>query len=141
MHKSGTIICLMLLSPAFSVSHAQDTEVVANIRCLIVGAQLSKSADANRRSVGMMEVMYYLGRVDRFLQMPNLEALIERESTKMTTTELTSEAVRCGKILAEKGNCCSESATAWFFETRHRATRNLNPLNNVWVPAESNYIR
>lgn len=103
MHKSGTIICLMLLSPAFSVSHAQDTEVVANIRCLIVGAQLSKSADANRRSVGMMEVMYYLGRVDRFLQMPNLEALIERESTKMTTTELTSEAVRCGKILAEKG--------------------------------------
>jgi hypothetical protein len=127
MNKSATIIGVMLLSPAFSVSHAQDAEAVANIRCLIVGAQLSKSPDATRRSVGMMEVMYYLGRLEKHLQMSDLEALIERESSKMTATELAAEAVRCGTILAEKGQLLQRIGNSLVLRDQEQGDKKSKP--------------
>jgi hypothetical protein len=95
----ASILVLLLFSP----SYAQDAETAADVRCLVVGIQMSRSLDATQRASGSMVVMYYLGRLDKALPGPNLEQLIANEASQISATEFKAEATRCGKSLVEKG--------------------------------------
>jgi hypothetical protein len=86
-----------------SVAHPQDVETVADVRCVVVGMQMSRSFDATQQASGTMVVMYYLGRLDRVVSGPNLEGLIVSAASQMSTVEFQTEAARCGKSLIEKG--------------------------------------
>ena len=74
-----------------------------DVRCLVVGIQMSRSLDATQHSSAMMVVMYYLGRLDRAVPGPNLEGLVANTASQMSTSEFQTEAARCGTSLIEKG--------------------------------------
>jgi hypothetical protein len=103
MNRSAISASLILLLACSYVSQAQDVETTRNVRCLIVGAQLSKSPDASQRSFGIMEVMYYFGRLDQAHHDLDLERLIAGEALTMNAAELATQATTCSSILAEKG--------------------------------------
>jgi len=103
MKRAGIGFASMLALTLLSVGHAQDVETAADVRCLVVGMQMSRSLDATQQSSGMMVVMYYLGRLDRVVPGPNLEGLVANEASRMNIAEFKTEAARCGKSLVEKG--------------------------------------
>ena len=94
------VICIALLS---SAAKASDLERIGDIRCLLVGSQMSKSLDKNQQTFGTIVVMFYLGRLDNYFQEANLEKLIENEASMLSTEDLQIEAERCRKTLIEKG--------------------------------------
>jgi hypothetical protein len=95
-------VLILALSPFF-LAHAQDAETAADVRCVVVGIQMSRSLDATQQTSGPMVVMYYLGRLDRVVPGPNLEDLIANAASQMSTVEFQTDAARCGKLLIEKG--------------------------------------
>jgi|ERR1700722_9507733 len=99
--KIGFVFILVL--PLFSRANAQDVETIADVRCLLVGIQMSRSLDATQRASGTMVVMFYVGRLDRVVLGPKLEDLIANEASHMSSAEFITEATRCGKSLVEKG--------------------------------------
>ncbi len=101
MKKARIGFALILALPLFS--QAQDAETAADVRCVVVGIQMSRSLDATQQASGTMVVMYYLGRLDRVFPGPNLEGLIVNAASQMSTAEFQTEATRCGKLLIEKG--------------------------------------
>jgi hypothetical protein len=103
MKRARFGFAVMLALTLLSVAHAQDVETAADVRCLVVGIQMSRSLDATQHSSAMMVVMYYLGRIDRAVPGPNLEGLVANTASQMSTSEFQTEAARCGKSLIEKG--------------------------------------
>lgn len=94
---------LILSFISVSLAHAQDAEIASDVRCVVVGLEMSRLPEATQQTSGTMLVMYYLGRLDRVVAGPNLEGLIANAASQMSTAELQSEAVRCGKALIQKG--------------------------------------
>jgi hypothetical protein len=103
MKRARIGLVLILAVPLFSPAHAQDAETAADVRCVVVGIQMSRSLDATQQTSGTMVVMYYLGRLDRVVPGPNLEGLIVNAASQMSTAQFQTEAARCGKSLTEKG--------------------------------------
>ena len=103
MKRERIGFALILALPPFSLAQAQDAETAADVRCVVVGIQMSRSLDATQQASGTMVVMYYLGRLDRVVPGPNLEGLIANTVSQMSTAEFQTEAARCGKSLIEKG--------------------------------------
>jgi hypothetical protein len=103
MKRARIGFVFILALSLFSLAHAQDTETAADVRCVVVGIQMSRSLDATQQTSGAMVVMYYLGRLDRAIPGPNLEELIANAASQMSTVEFQTDAARCGKLLIEKG--------------------------------------
>ncbi len=82
---------------------AQDAETIADVRCVIVGMKFAGMADPTQRSAGMMLSMYYIGRLDGRVPKLDIEALMIKEISTMTTTDYGFEAKRCGASLTDKG--------------------------------------
>jgi hypothetical protein len=72
MKRAGISFASILALALLSVAHPQDVETVADVRCVVVGMQMSRSFDATQHASGAMVVMYYLGRLDRVVPGPNL---------------------------------------------------------------------
>jgi hypothetical protein len=94
--------CILALS-LFTPVYADDAEIVADVRCVLIGMQMIGLPDVAQHSNGMMTVMYYLGKLDRANPKLDIEGLIVHEAAKMTIAESQSEARRCGNALIEKG--------------------------------------
>jgi len=82
---------------------AQDAETIADVRCVIVGMKLVGIADPTQQSAGMMLSMYYIGRLDGRVPKLDIEELMIKEISTMTTSDYGSEAKRCGASLTDKG--------------------------------------
>lgn len=81
---------------------------VADAQCMIVGAQLSASKDAQQRVPGQMILMYYLGRIDGRSPKADLRTLIKNQTQKMTEADFKSAASRCGKEFSARGDAVVE---------------------------------
>lgn len=94
-------ICVVLTTlPA----RAQDTEVLADVRCAAVGIVIGRN-DPGRRAAGMMLSLYYLGRLDgRAAPNLDIEGTLLKQMSAMTAADYVSEAKRCGAKLTEKGH-------------------------------------
>jgi hypothetical protein len=103
MKKSAVAFGIVCLSLLFSVAKAYDLDRIGDIRCLLVGSQMTKSIDTNQKTFGTIIVMFYLGRLDNNFQESNLEKLIENEASKLSVEEIKIEADRCRKTLVAKG--------------------------------------
>jgi len=88
-------------------ARAQDAETIADVRCVIVGAKFGAMADPSQRSAGMMLSFYYIGRLDGRMPKLDLEELMIKELSTMTTSDFGSEAKRCGASLTDKGQAIS----------------------------------
>jgi hypothetical protein len=102
MPNSFKLFGLVVLSTLCSAAFAEEAPAPADIRCLMVGMQLSTLADANQRTGGNMLAIYYLGRLEKFSP-KQLEDAISKESRSIAPADFQTEAARCGKILMEKG--------------------------------------
>jgi hypothetical protein len=78
-----------------------------DIRCVIVGMQLSVSNDPAQRTAGNMLAMYYVGRLDQYSEKV-LEDAVFKELPAMTPELFKFEAGRCGGILIEKGQALTQ---------------------------------
>jgi hypothetical protein len=84
-------------------ARAQDAEIIADVRCVIVGIRLAGMADPSQESAGTMLSLYYIGRLDGRAPKLDVEDLMIREISRMTTQDFASESKRCGASLTEKG--------------------------------------
>ena len=79
------------------------SDPIDDVRCVVVGMRISSLADRDQRSAGLMTELFFLGGLDSIVPRPDIRSLIVKVSEEMTTVEFKSEAVRCGKVLSEKG--------------------------------------
>jgi hypothetical protein len=106
MAKHRSLFLGVVLAVALAICgkvHAQSADTIADVHCVIVGARLASSADANERSRGAMLLIYYLGRLDGRSPTLDLEHLVLSEAAHVTPAELQSETRRCSEALASKG--------------------------------------
>jgi len=98
---------LTVLAGALTLSSAQapaqDPETIADVRCLIVGMKFVGMTDPTQQSAGMMLSMYYIGRLDGRVPKLDIEELMIKQISAMTTADYGSEAKRCGASLTDKG--------------------------------------
>jgi hypothetical protein len=84
-------------------ARAQDTESISDVRCVLVGMKFVQMTDPSLHEAGNMLTMYYIGRLDGRVPSLDIEELIVREVSQMTTADYGSEAKRCGASLSGKG--------------------------------------
>jgi hypothetical protein len=102
MNIQNSCCAVVLTLGIASAAVAQAVPPPADIRCLIVGMQLSNATDANQRTGGNILTMYYSGRLEHY-SAKVLEDAIFKESLIIKPAEFESEAGRCGRNLMEKG--------------------------------------
>jgi len=127
MKRARIIFGFTLGLPFFSIAHAQDAGTIADVRCLLVGSQMSRSLDTTQQSFGTIAIMYFLGRLDRILQTSDLEALIASEASAMSAAELRTEAIRCGKIIVEKGQLLQRIGNNLVFRDQRQSEKKSTP--------------
>jgi hypothetical protein len=91
----------LFLLPAYAQAPQGDT--IEDVRCVIVGMKLVGSGNSTQQSAGMMDALYYIGRLDGREPKLDIEVLLAKEFVKMTPTDFSHEATRCGGHLTEKG--------------------------------------
>jgi hypothetical protein len=83
--------------------YAQDSDTVADIRCVAVGIRDAELPNSTQKSTGTLLVLYYLGRLDGRNPTLDLEKLLAEQIAKMTDADYATESRRCGQILSTKG--------------------------------------
>lgn len=96
-------VLVVISGLASAPTHAQDALTIADVHCVIVGMELSATADSASRSRGVFLALYYTGRLDGRTPKFDFENLLIEETNKMSGTEYASEMKRCGAELAAKG--------------------------------------
>ena len=100
----GSALGMTLLATLSASADAQPpSETVADVQCLVVGAQLAASPDQQQKLVGSMMAIYFLGRIDGRSPAVELQELLKQEATKLTGSELGRAARRCGAQLSARG--------------------------------------
>jgi hypothetical protein len=74
-----------------------------DVRCIVVGARLSNSADPNQRAAGQMFLVYFLGRIDGRWPGADLEKLLKRETNSDILLETDAIAMKCGTQFSARG--------------------------------------
>jgi len=82
--------------------HLPRSELVTDVRCVIIGIKLAGMTDVSRQSAGTMLTLYYIGRLEGRAPKVDLEDLIFKEIKTMEPGGFDSEARRCGQGLADK---------------------------------------
>lgn len=78
-------------------------KTVADVQCVVVGARLSGSQNQTQSHAAEMLLSYFLGRIDGRSPHANLEVLVEREAGKMTASDFSNWARRCGVEFSARG--------------------------------------
>ncbi len=82
---------------------AQDADTVADIRCVAVGIRSAALPDSHQKSAGLLMALYFIGKLDGRDPTIDLKARLSEQLAKMTATDFTTEAARCGNTLSTKG--------------------------------------
>ena len=99
----GCLLILLVTSMVFGNAWAADRRTMSDIQCIVVAMKMSATEGSAQQASATMITLYYLGRLDGRTPGLNVEGLIAREAAKMSAAELRSDAVRCGRVLVEKG--------------------------------------
>jgi hypothetical protein len=100
-YLTGLVMLMALASPAKLL--AQRPEDTADIRCVAVALKMTEMPSTEQKSAGLMMAVFYLGRLDGRVPNLDIEKLIVEQVGKMSNADYSSEAIRCGKSLSEKG--------------------------------------
>jgi hypothetical protein len=85
------------------VARANGIAPESDARCVIVSLEISNLPNETEHLAGMKSALFFLGRLDGHIPKLNIERLIAREMLKMTSSDIRTEAIRCGGMLTEKG--------------------------------------
>lgn len=86
-----------------AIAATQDSETIADIQCVVVGASFSTSSDKNQKAAGEVLLAYFLGRIRGRQPKIDLEPLLEKEAKKMDASNRDIVARRCSAELAAQG--------------------------------------
>ena len=86
---------------AGSAAQAEEQEPI--LRCLTATSSLASSSDKGIAQIGVLNSLYWLGRLDPTLSEAVIEKRIAAISASMTKESLQTEVGRCGRELAERG--------------------------------------
>ncbi len=104
MNRRLGVFLFAAMLTSFSVPiWAQDSDSIADVRCVVIALKLAATPTATQQSAGMMAFLYYIGRLEGRVPSLDLEDLIVRELSTMTAADYRSEAQRCGGNLTLKG--------------------------------------
>lgn len=105
VRKAGAAILagVAMFVCANGAARATDREVVADVKCVVVGLRMMQMTAQQQQGAGTMVALYYLGRLDSRVPDAEADGLIESEAEKMAAAEFRANAVRCGKGLALRG--------------------------------------
>lgn len=95
--------------PAWALD-AED--ITPDVRCLVVGFYLSRSADPAQQSAGRMLSVYFMGKITGRRPSADLEELLFTQVELLAGTNLQPEAQRCGGELTEVGGKMKEVGAA-----------------------------
>jgi hypothetical protein len=99
--------CLAVLLAATAMvsgpALAQDSDNVADVRCVAVGIRDAELPNSTQKSTGTLLVLYYVGRLDGRNPTLDLEKLLADQIVKMTDADYATESRRCSQTLATKG--------------------------------------
>lgn len=113
---------------------ASDSDVISDVRCIVVGAAMAGTQDQTAKSSGIMLTLYYIGRLEGRAPNVDLEQLILEQSSAMTKSEFGAEATRCGSHLADKGREITRIGQDLVAREKKPAEASDNPA----APAPSN---
>jgi hypothetical protein len=82
---------------------AQDSDNVADVRCVAVGMREAELPNSTQKSTGTLLVLYYVGRLDGRNPTLDLEKLLAEQIAKMTDADYAAESRRCSQTLSTKG--------------------------------------
>jgi hypothetical protein len=102
MRRGLTILLAVLGLPPMRAD-AQDAVTIADIRCVVVGMQLSGMVNSALQPRGILLTLYYIGRLDGRVPKLDIESLLIEETGKMESADYASEGRRCEAGLTEKG--------------------------------------
>ena len=104
MQKCAKLSMLAAMLSMFSLgAEAQEVVNIADVRCVVVGMQLSGMTTSPKQSRGILLTLYYVGRLNGRAPKLDIEGLIIAETGRMTDSDFASEATRCEAGLAERG--------------------------------------
>jgi murein endopeptidase len=95
-----------LISPAAAqaahahASHATGSD--GDARCLLLAMNMAVSQDQNARSVGVVAMAYYLGRLDAGSSHGDLEARMDSQVVAMKGQSVAPIAQGCGQTLTDR---------------------------------------
>lgn len=101
-HRSLAILIAILALPSMRVV-AQDATTTADIRCVVVGMQMSGSVNSPLQPRGILLTLFYLGRLDGRVPELDIESLLIEQAGKMSDADYASEGRRCDAGLTQKG--------------------------------------
>jgi hypothetical protein len=99
----GLSVLLAAAAIASLPVRAQDSDNVADVRCVAVGIRAAELPNSTQKSTGTLLVLYYLGRLDGRNPTLDLEKLLTEQIAKMTHADYATESRRCGQGLSTKG--------------------------------------
>lgn len=111
--RSAMSIAVLLVGAALASTFAgkarsADARVIGDVRCVVVAIHLISTGKPALRFAGVMAAMYYFGRLDGHTSQADLEKLLKAQAKDMSEAALRANALRCGKVLAEKGREITE---------------------------------
>jgi hypothetical protein len=88
---------LAMAGPAFADPNTDD------VHCFIVAIKLADSTVPALQTSGLIAQLYFMGKLDGRAPGLDMETLVMAELPKMLGDLYQSEAMRCGKEMAERG--------------------------------------
>lgn len=82
---------------------AQDSETIADVRCVVVSFSLMNASDPNVQASARAISLYYLGRLDGRSEKLDLKSLLMQQAAQMTETEYHYVVRECGEKLKIRG--------------------------------------
>jgi len=101
MRVAATIALAMAGLAGISPAFAADQEPV--IRCLTATSALAGSEDKDVAQIGLLNSVFWLGRLDPAFSEAELEKRMAALSSQLAGESLQAELKRCGTEMAERG--------------------------------------
>jgi len=93
----------LLLALAPTAAMAGPEEDAADVRCVVIGAEMSQDKDPDTSKGGSVILFYFLGRLDARSPTADLKALITQEATRMAAADKGRIATDCAAKVQARG--------------------------------------
>lgn len=101
MRLSGPV-ALIAAAIAAPLSAAEDQTPI--LRCLVATASLAQSSDQGAAQVGIMNSLYWMGRIDPAIPESDVQRRMIEIARTYTQADLRADLQRCGAELTARGD-------------------------------------
>jgi hypothetical protein len=103
LERCRSRVLLAFLGLCSALARAQDAATIADVRCVIIGMQLSGVPNSSQQYRSIVLTWYYIGRLEGRTPKLDIKSLVIEETNKMNSSDYESETRRCEAGMKEKG--------------------------------------